>query len=60
MLFIKKLFCKIGLHWMSNHHSMFWDAIGGIPVYNAKCACGKEWMTESACAVNPLATKVEL
>lgn len=61
-LFVKKFFCKIGLHWMSNHASMFWDGIGGCTVYGAKCTCGKEWMTETTCAINlnPFNLTVEL
>ena len=48
MFSIKKLFCKIGIHWMENHHSYLWDYIGGTPIFSAECPCGRKWMVESA------------
>ena len=59
MFSIKKFFCKIGIHWMKNHHSLFWDAIGGIPVFAADCECGKKWMVQTTSPINILSTKIE-
>ena len=48
---LKKLFCKIGRHWLTNHTSKFYDFIGMKNVYEAKCRCGKTWIVDS---LNPL------
>ena len=44
---MKKFFCRIGVHWMKNHHHNFVDCVDGKTVYNAECACGKKWMVDS-------------
>lgn len=45
---IKEILCKIGLHWMENRLSLFWDGIGGKQVFDAKCpCCGMHWMVDT-------------
>lgn len=42
-----RLLCRIGIHWMSGHASLFVDKVSGETVYNATCPCGKEWMVDT-------------
>lgn len=48
MIFIKKILCKIGWHWLVEHKPTFWDRVAYKQVYNAWCkACGKKYMVDS-------------
>lgn len=42
-----RLLCRIGIHWMSGHASLFVDRVFGETVFNTTCPCGKEWMTDT-------------
>ena len=45
---MKKLFCRIGLHWMLNHKENYVEyCITSPPQYEAECACGKKWWVYS-------------
>lgn len=45
---LKKISCKIGLHWpMSKHVFKFVDDIAGDMIYYAVCPCGKTWRIET-------------
>lgn len=48
---MKKLFCKLGVHWMKNHHHNFIDVVNGKSVFNAECECGKKWLVDSLSAL---------
>lgn len=44
---IRKMFCKIGWHWLTNHEHSFVDRVSGNSVFEASCNCGKKWLTDS-------------
>lgn len=44
---IGKLLCRIGIHWMGEHASLFVDIVSGETVFNAICPCGKEWIVDT-------------
>ena len=44
---MKKLFCRIGLHWMSKHRENYVEYWVGPRTYEAECACGKKWWVYS-------------
>lgn len=45
---MKTLLCKIGIHRPLKIGSInFVDIINNKAVRNAKCSCGKEWLTDS-------------
>lgn len=44
---MKKLLCKIGLHWLKNHSHRFTDLVSRKPIYFADCECGKKWLVDS-------------
>jgi len=44
---MKRLFCRIGWHWMVSHEESFTDVVSGNIVYRAKCACGRKWLVDS-------------
>ena len=45
---MKKLLCRIGIHWLVNHTHNFIDKVSGKTVYNTECdICGKKYMSDS-------------
>ena len=44
---LKKLLCKLGIHWMKNQRGLFTDKVSGNTVFVATCPCGREWTVDS-------------
>jgi hypothetical protein len=57
---MKKLFCRIGWHWLTNYQHSFVDIVSGKSVYKCDCSCKKhKWLTDSIFPLFGFRIKVE-
>lgn len=57
---MRKLLCKLGLHWLKEHTRLFIDHVTRKEVFEAKCVvCGRIWMTDSPFPLGGFRVEIE-